>query len=132
MSRLKRHTAKPIKREFVNEDGERDVYTFKPLSLKMLPEFMKLTGIIEKTGLMSKKFEELDEEKQTSKILEMLNKENTELIISLLKDMMKQSFPDEKEENINSFIKHHFTNLIGILFEVNTYESKTKNRKIKK
>lgn len=132
MSRLKRHLAKPIKKEFVNADGEKDVFIFKPISVKYLPKLMGVMRSISKSGMMKKDFENLSEKEQAEKTLDVLSEETTDKLISLVKNMCHNSFPDEDSDAIDAFISAHFNELIGILFEVNSYESKKKDTKPEK
>jgi len=131
MSRLKRHLARPITRKFKNESGETDVFSFYPLPVKYLPEYMDISGKIYKAINKDGK-EEKDEKKMIERVLSFLDKENTDILLKLIKAMIDKSFPDETNEVKDEFISSHFNELVNILFEVNANEPEEKNRKPKK
>lgn len=135
IEKFRRHmgTGKTLKLK--TADGQEDDFYFKPLGAKFLPDFMYLALVmdftnVQKTHLnsMKKKVKsgELKQEDVDDKTKEfeeinqakVLEKENSTLIINLMKEMVKKSFPDLDDEEIDDFVMSNFGSLQGLLLEL--------------
>ena len=112
---IKRFLGKPIKKKLKDDAGEEMEFEFYPLGIDSLPDFMEL------------------QQKLAGDPENVLKRENSELMVKLIKDMLKKSFPeDTPAELINQFAMRHLTILQEVLIEVNVpKETRNDTDKIK-
>jgi predicted RND superfamily exporter protein len=119
-----------------NEDGTEDEFYFKPLGCEFLPDLMKLAVSLEYTHEQKQKIREMKrlvkEGKKTEADLEELytlydeensarifEGENANLIVNLLNEMVKRSYPELDDETRSAFIMNNFAKLQQVLMELN-------------
>lgn len=116
-------------------DGQEDEFYFKPLTCEYLPDFMKLAYSFDKTPVQKKSLREmqnqvakglkttedmasLEKEIEDENSSKMLQEDNAEILIKLMVNMVKFSYPDLDDETLKSFVLSNFTTLQALLFEL--------------
>lgn len=99
IEQIKTALGEPLKRKL----GEQE-FEFYPLDVSAMPDFFDLAS----------KTQGKDE-------IELLKRENAEILVSLILKMLKNSFPkDTPEELLGQFAMKHFTELQEILVELHS------------
>jgi hypothetical protein len=135
IEKFRRHMGAGKTVKLKTPDGQEDEFYFKPLGVKYLPDFMYLALIMDTTpeqkkilSEMKKKVKkgEITQEELDAKIEEfdeinqakVLEEEPSKLIIKLITQMVKNSYPDLDEETLDSFVMANFASLQGVLMEL--------------
>jgi len=112
-------------------NGEEDTFTIHPLTYKYLPKIFNLLN----------KLKDLDglEEDNTSKFFEVFDEPTIMSLQELCLATMKISYPEEKEEVLQSFVTSNLFEIFPIVIEVNSLgvdmdnvETKKKIKTLKK
>jgi len=143
VEKFRRHMGAGKYVSLVNDDNTEDQLYFKPLSCEFLPDMMHLALVFELTkeqknvlkSMKSKvqsgeitreeyleKCTEFDEENSKKVLLE----ENSRIVIKLLDEMVRSSYPEVDTETRKAFIMNNFSVLQGVLFELNQNISEQK------
>lgn len=114
---VKKLLGKPVTRKFKDDSGGEIELEFYPLGIDSLPDFMEL------------------QQKLAGDPENVLKRENSELMIKLIRDMLTESFGEDfPKDIIDKFAMRHLPALQEILVEVNIPKGMTdeKMEKIKK
>lgn len=107
LDKFNRHCGKSIKVELKNEDGTKDEFEFNPLNMDQLTKLLIFEGMVQNLS------EKGDEKRQ-----EILAK-SAPLMIDILKDIVKTSYPDITDDIVSKFLANNFvylsTEIIGKL-----------------
>lgn len=118
------------------KDGTEDKYYFEPLGVEFLPKVMRLSAATESTkgekdlieklkvDLKSRRITQSQFDNQMSEIehkfgMKLLEEGNANLMVSLITEMVKQSYPNEDEKARSKFIYMNKFKLYKIFFELN-------------
>ena len=119
-----------------NQDGTEDEFYFKPLGCQFLPDFMLLATLLDYSGSQKAELREMKNKvkvgKSTKEELDrkydlfddlnsqkMLEGNNATLIVSLVEEMVTNSYPELDDETKKAFILNNFSSLQTVLFELN-------------
>jgi hypothetical protein len=119
MGRFARHLGKPVEVELeYEENGEtqKDIIIIKPLPIDNLVEWLAL----------GKKFQSMPKDMSMSEGLAHLDDEAVRLLIKIMVDSMKHSYPDEDEAEIRDFAFAHMGKIFPAILEANTATSNNK------
>lgn len=99
---IRKCLGKPITRKFKDEDGGEMEFEFYPLGIDSLPDFMEL------------------QQKLAGDPNNVLKRENSELMIKLITNMLKKSFPENTPKDVmDAFAMRHLATLQEVLIETN-------------
>ena len=119
-----------------------DVFKLQPLRYKDMGKFWSILKVLSKM-----KFKEVNEEEELSQediafLFDSLDESTIETILELEIRMLKYSYPNKKEELLQSFAKANMFDLFNVMLEMNSpkgdnlmkkkYERKTKDRETHK
>jgi len=112
IEKFKKHMGLP--QEFRIGD---DVFYFKPLNAEDIPSLLSVI----------KTFTNKVKPGQEERWLEAMDNESTVELVRLIKKMVKISYPDIGDEEINSFVSANFISLSIALFQINDLGAKNVN-----
>lgn len=108
IKKWERHIAKPQEFEFEDDDGNKDKFTLKAISIEDIGNLLYVS----------------------SKMIEIQtgNYEHSEDAFKKASDLIMKtlriSYPDIPEETLEGFAKKHFFKLLNAIFQINRFESK--------
>lgn len=108
-------------------NGEEDTFFIKPLPTEYYPDYLYLVKVFNDV-------KEDSEEKEDTKIMSIINKENITIIIRLLKATIVKSFDLDIEKDktiIDDFISSNFYELMDVMFVANSSGINTDDEKSK-
>lgn len=112
--KLKVALGDPLRKKIGGQEFE-----FYPLAVTHLPEFFELYG----------KLEGKTDESSISKV--MANKENSTIIVNLIRSMLKDSFPEGTDERLlNQFAMKYFGELQEVLVDLHQPSKSIDKRKL--
>jgi len=107
--KMKRHMGLPVTFTLVDNEGNEDEFEFVPLDAPEIIDMIAISTDIRDSGKMSK--------------------ENTLSLMELVKKMIKKSYPELNDEEIEHFVAFHSLELTQILYKLHGYgEDATKQR----
>jgi len=109
--KFKRHCNMGVDVELENENGEKDTFTLKPLSIK---QFVELSYFQDKDNQGS------------------LTKEDTFILMDLFKDIIIKSYPELDDDTAESFALNNITDLMLILEQLAPRVDKRKMSQLQK
>lgn len=109
--------------ELEDADGEKHVFTFKPLPWETFPDAYQALHKLNESGFFTE-HGDLPEEELLQKFFQNINKELIKELSSVLKKMVENSYPDKDEDTINRFVMGNLFPLIGALMQVISRQSK--------
>ena len=105
--RIKTHAFEPVKRMLKDRNGEESEFEFKPLTNKDWIDFMYVSiDIEENKGAF-------------------LTKEQMTILASLSIKMIKSSYPEWSDEEVDEFATFHLTELLPLMQEIHTKPQET-------
>lgn len=109
IKKWERHIAKPMEFVFEDEEGNKDKFLLKPLTIEDMGDLYYVsTASVE---LSKGNRQDLNE--------------MTERASKLILKTLRLSYPDIPEETLEGFAKSHFAELTNAIFQVNRFISKT-------
>lgn len=108
-----------------DDDGEEQVFTFKPLPFKMYPKIYKILS-----ELQDLKVEDDSDGKEFLKV--MTNKNLIEELLVLEKEMVLTSYPDLSEEKVERFVSSNVFELMTPLIALMSKAEKVDKRRTDK
>jgi len=109
--KFKRHCNMGVDVELENENGEKDTFTLKPLSIK---QFVELSYFQDKDNQGS------------------LTKEDTYILMDLFKDIITKSYPELDDDTAESFALNNMADLMLILEQLAPRVDKRKMSQLQK
>lgn len=89
--------------------GVEQEYEFIALGAKHLPALFKVIN----------SFSSIKEDSDPELIMSCLDEDTVSSLQELIREMVKKSYKSIEEEDCESFVAAHFTDLMGVLFEIN-------------
>lgn len=145
LERFRRHAGKSKAYKLTTADGEESEFIFKPLGAQHLPELMYIASVLDHTPREKQELKKLRQQvrrgEKTQEDLEelfdlyddnamqrLLRKENSEVLIGLIKTMVMESYPVLKEDLdlLNQFVMANLNDLQTALMELNQHKSADK------
>ena len=113
-----------------DDDGEEHHFTFKPLPWAYYPKAFDVFGKIEASGLFESK-EDMSDEDFVRHFFKSVSKDLVSELGEVCKIMVKHSYPDKKDEEIEGFVMGNLFSLIMPLSKVISRQGK-QSRKAEK
>ena len=98
-----------------------DTFVFKPLSWQHFPKLFSLIQEFQKVKFDKDKPEEM---------MKLFTEDTMKTLLELEKEMVKVSYPDLPEDDIERFVMSNFMELVNPLFELAFKQEKFNERKV--
>jgi len=129
MNKFEKMSIYDIDWKTTDNDGEEQVFTFKPLPFSSYPKLYGLLNKLSESGIMDKE-EGLSEEEQSKKFLSSLSPELVEELTFLEKEMVKNSYPELTEDKVERFVTSNAFALMEPMMNLTNRQEKANPRKV--